>query len=118
MRHLAERQFGDKYEPMNPLSIALLAIVVALAGCSSGPISASNHTSATCDDLNQAIGGNSKEITSTAVNRGKVDNLSLPPWIPGGEKARSVIKNRQTAKIERLQAEQSGMRASRAQRCS
>lgn len=105
------------YGAMNQLRIVLVASVAALSGCASGQVSVSNYQSASCEDLNLAIGGNSKEISATGINRGKVESLSLPPWVPGGEKARSVIKGRQTAKIEKLQIAQSAMRSAREQRC-
>lgn len=96
---------------MKLLQHAVLA-AVALSGCAStgGP-------DTPCAKLNREIGDNSQAITGVAINRGKVDNLSVPFWVPGGTKAVSVITNRQTAKIEKLQADQSTTIAERNQTC-
>ena len=48
---------------------------------------------------------------------GNVDKLSIPFWVPGGAKAVSVIKSRQTARIEKLQAGQTAMYDARKRRC-
>ncbi len=94
---------------MRTVQITALA---ALAGCGSA-----KQPETPCATLNREIGGNSKGITTVALNRGKIDSLSVPFWVPGGAKAVSVIKNRQTAKIEKLQSEQSTMQIDRQQKC-
>jgi len=96
---------------MKPLQLAIIA-AAALSGCTStgGP-------ETQCAKLNREVGDNSQAITGVAINRGKVDSLNVPFWVPGGTKAVSVITNRQTAKIEKLQAEQSTTIAERNQTC-
>jgi hypothetical protein len=96
---------------MKKLQLAIL-VAVALTGCASkgGP-------ETPCAAINREIGDNSQAISGVAINRGKTDTLNVPFWVPGGTKAVSVITNRQTAKIEKLQAEQSTMLADRQQTC-
>jgi hypothetical protein len=43
--------------------------------------------------------------------------LRIPFWVPGGTKAVSIIKNRQTAEIEKRQGEQAAMYDARKRRC-
>ncbi|KQZ95331.1 hypothetical protein ASD64_18795 [Mesorhizobium sp. Root157] len=102
---------------MRTLQNAIVATVAVLAGCSSGRINATNFETASCHDLDNAVGRNSKEISAAAINRGKVGKLSFPFWVPAGPKLVSVIKDRQTANIAKLQAEQMGLGAARKQRC-
>lgn len=93
----------------------LLVALVGLSGCASGGVK--NPETAACTELNSALGDNAKAISDVAISRGNVDSLSIPFWIPGGKKAVSVITGRQTAKIERLKAEQTELDAARNRRC-
>lgn len=104
---------------MKALDIAIIAAVPILAGCASIGIGTGsrNPEAMACNEIDTAIGNNAKEISAVAINRGKVDNFSAPFWVPGEERAKSAIRQRQTARIEKLQAEQSAMRTSRTQRC-
>jgi len=99
------------YRAMKPLQLAVLT-AVALSGCASkgGP-------ETPCATINRKIGDNSQAISNVALNRGKTDALNVPFWVPGGTKAVSVITNRQSANIEKLQAEQTTMLADRDQAC-
>jgi len=94
---------------MRTIQIAALA---TLAGCASA-----KQVETSCATLNREIGENAKGISAVAISRGKVDSLDVPFWLPGGAKAVSAIKNRQTAKIEKLQSEQSKMLADRRLEC-
>ena len=98
---------------------ALIALLLVPAGCASqaGPASRMSYAKESCADLNASIGDTSKTITSVAVRRGKVDRLNIPPWVPGGEKAVTAVKNRQTRKIERLETNLDAMRGERQSRC-
>jgi hypothetical protein len=62
-----------------------------------------------CTAHNNAIGDKAKAISCVAISRGNVAKVGIPLWAPGRTKAVSVIKNRQTAKIEKLQEEQAAM---------
>ena len=103
---------------MKALQNAILIAVFVLTGCASNRISPSNFATAGCTHLNNAIGDRAKAISGVAISRGNVDRLSIPFWVPGGTKAVSVIKNRQAAKIERLQGEQAALYEARKRRCS
>jgi len=98
------------------LSVAAIA-VATLAGCASGSVDPSAYQTASCIDLDTSIGANSKEITATAVRRGKVDHWEPPFWMAGAKRGAEVVKNRQTAKIERLQQQGGAMTSERARRC-
>ncbi|MGB3644692.1 MAG: hypothetical protein WBG88_00385 [Mesorhizobium sp.] len=109
-RCLAEKRLSGMFPfMMRTVQIAALA---ALAGCASA-----KQPETSCATLNREIGNNSKGITTVALNRGKTDSLNVPFWVPGGAKAISVIKGRQTGKIEKLQSEQSTMLADRRREC-
>jgi hypothetical protein len=99
--------------------IAFATILLAPAGCASqvGPASRMSYARETCPDLNASIGDTSKTITAVAVRRGKVDRLNIPFWVPGGEKAVTIVKNRQTRKIGRLETDLDAMRGERQDRC-
>jgi hypothetical protein len=110
-RRLAEARIGGMFTAvMKTLQITILA--AALAGCAStgGPETA-------CANLNRDVGENAKGISRVAISRGNVDALSVPFWVPGGKKAVTVITDRQTARIEKLQARQTTLLADREQSC-
>lgn len=92
-----------------------IVLVPILAGCAS--LGGKGYETTACADLNNAIGDNAKDISNTAIGRGRVGNLRLLAWVPAGAKVVSVITKRQTAKIGNLQAEQTVMRTAREHRC-
>ena len=102
---------------MKTVQILTMAAAMALAGCTSGRVNGTNVEATACNNLNNAIEKNAKAISGAAISRGKVEALSIPFWVPGGTKAVSVITNRQTAKIEKLQAEQVASIAERDRQC-
>jgi len=100
------------------LAIGLFASV-ALTGCASrsGGADPLGYATASCPDLNVMIGDTSKEISAVAVSRGKIDRLNIPPWLPGGEKAVSALKDKRTRRIDRLDGQLQAMRTARQDRC-
>jgi hypothetical protein len=101
------------------LRTAGLCALVGLAGCAStvkgpGPL---GYAATSCPDLNVMIGDTSKSISSVAISRGKIDRLNIPFWVPGGDKAVSVLKDRRTRKIEKLEEQLEAMRSARRARC-
>ncbi len=98
---------------------ALLALSLA-AGCSSlgGTVSPAKYDSMTCAELNTAVGAISREISQTAITRGKVTNTSVPNWLLGGSRVKSAVANRETARIEKLKERQEAIVATRASRCA
>lgn len=100
-----------------------LALALALvSGCATqpgnGPADASKYGALSCSELNNEIGDTSKSISATAKSRGRVTAWNVPFWAPGGTKAIELIQDRQTAKIERLQAEQATIGAARRRSCN
>jgi len=100
---------------------AICAVLLPmLAGCASsgGSADPAAYAGETCADLNVAIGATSKEITSAAVSRGRIDRLNVPFWLPGGTRAVTALKDRQTRRIEGLEGNLAAMRQARKARCA
>lgn len=94
------------------------AFLLALAGCGSmKSVDPSQYASMSCPEIETAVGETSKAISAAGVSRGKINQLNLPFWVPGGEKAVSILRDRRTAEIERLQSRQQAILAARNQRC-
>lgn len=105
-----------------PLSLRTtgLCALVALAGCAStvGGADPLAYAAKSCPDLNVMIADTSKSISSTAISRGKIDRLNVPFWVPGGDKAVSVLKDRRTSRIGKLEDQLEAMRGARRAKCS
>lgn len=92
---------------------------ILLVGCAShGGTDPLGYATTSCADLNVAIGDTSKTISAVAISRGKIDRLNIPFWVPGGNKAVSVLKDRRTSKIEKLEEQLEAVRSARRARCS
>lgn len=98
-------------------SAAFILMALSLAGCGSTTVNPSAYQSASCVELNDAIGSNSKEISATAVRRGKVDSWEPPFWMAAAKKGAAAVHNKQTRKIERLQEQGGRLTGERARRC-
>lgn len=101
---------------MKALRNAILAATFIPTACAS-PLGSSNYDAMTCADLNIAMSDASKAVTQAAIARGNIDHASIPFWVPGGARAVSALKNRQTRQIERLQDQEAVIEAARKQRC-
>jgi hypothetical protein len=99
--------------PSNSLPVTALYLLF-LAGCAP-PIG--SRAGQSCAELDVAVGATSKQISAVAISRGKVDRLSIPFWLPGGQKAVSAVKARQTRRIERLDGQLASLRSERQSRC-
>lgn len=104
------------------ITLAALLVALTATGCASqigtsGKIDAASYAAMSCTELNNAVGANSKQISATAISRGKVSKWKVPFWAPGGDKAVTVIQDRQTARIERLQGEQAAIESVRVNTC-
>ncbi|BCM18273.1 hypothetical protein [Mesorhizobium sp. J8] len=99
-----------------PISIATLLLA---AGCSSttASINPTKYDKMNCPELNNAVGETATDISRTAIARGEVANTSVPNWLLGGERVKTVVANRESARIERLQQQQQVIVATRSQRC-
>ena len=102
--------------PQGPILVLAAAFAFALAGYASATRQAGTGESP-CAAVNVAIGETSKELSAAAVSRGKIENFDVPFWVPGGTKARAALADRQTRKIEELEAELAAQRQERAARC-
>ncbi|RWM18017.1 MAG: hypothetical protein EOR72_05535 [Mesorhizobium sp.] len=101
---------------------AILPVIAALlfaAGCSStaASLDPAKDDKMNCAELNNAVGDTATDISRTAISRGKVANTSVPSWLLGGERVKSVVANRDTARIEKLQQQQQAIIAARNKRC-
>ncbi|RUW33106.1 hypothetical protein EOA60_08240 [Mesorhizobium sp. M1A.F.Ca.IN.020.06.1.1] len=97
---------------------ALLPLTL-IAGCSSSvaSINPAKYDGMSCAELNNALGDTATDISRTAISRGKVANTSVPTWLLGGERVKTVVANRDTARIERLQQQQQAIITARKSRC-
>ena len=93
-----------------------------LAGCAStfggASVDASAYASMSCNELNAMLGSVSKELSRTAITRGKVARTDIPSWVPGGTRVASKVIDRQTAKIEGLQQQERAISSARDRSCA
>ena len=103
---------------VKPTAISIATLLLA-AGCSSTTtsISPAKYDKMNCPELNDAVGDTATDISRTAIARGKVANTSVPTWLLGGERVKTAVANRETARIDRLQQQQQVIVATRRQRC-
>jgi hypothetical protein len=102
-----------------PLRATSLSVLIVLAGCASraGGADPLGYATTPCTDLDVAIGDTSKSISSVAITRGRIDRLNIPFWVPGGDKAVSALKDRQSRKIDQLEGQLEAMRSARRAQC-
>ena len=93
-----------------------------LAGCSSlsgrGPVDPSAYASMDCNQLNDTVARTATSISQTGITRGKVAETNIPRWVPGGARVATKVTDRQTARIERLQEQQSATVSARDRACA
>ena len=101
------------------LTAISIATLLLAAGCSSttGSISPAEYDKMNCAELNNAVGDTATDISRTAIARGKVASTSVPTWLLGGKRVKTVVADRETARIERLQQQQQAIITARKQRC-
>ncbi|RWE74679.1 hypothetical protein [Mesorhizobium sp.] len=106
-----------KFTPTAILPMTALLLVVT--GCSSttASISPAKYDKMNCAELNNAVGDTATDISRTAIARGKVANTSVPNWLLGGERVKTAVADRESARIERLQQQQQAIVTARKQRC-
>ncbi len=78
----------------------------------------SAYASMTCNELNAMVGRVSRELSQTAITRGKVAQTDIPSWVPGGTRVASKVIDRQTAKIENLQQQERAIASARDRNCA
>src|SRR5690606_38975457 len=99
-----------------------IVVLFLLAGCSStgghGSMESSAYAAMNCNELNDTLAGVAGQISQTAINRGKVTQTNVPGWVPGGKRVASVVIDRQTARIERLQEKGDAVASARDRACA
>ncbi|MBB6408222.1 hypothetical protein [Mesorhizobium sangaii] len=98
----------------------LVITLFLVAGCSSigRSVDPAKYDSMSCTELNRALGGVARDISQTAVTRGKVANASVPRWLLGGARVKTVVTDRETARIDRLKQQEEALVSARARRCT
>ncbi|TPJ45621.1 hypothetical protein [Mesorhizobium sp. B2-7-1] len=101
------------------LTAISIATLLLAAGCSSttASISPAKYDKMNCPELNNAVGDTATDISRTAIARGRVAGTSVPSWLLGGERVKTAVANRETARIDRQQQQQQVIVATRRQRC-
>jgi hypothetical protein len=101
------------------LAAVLVPALCLVTGCSSiaGSVNPAKYDKMTCVELNNALGSTASEISQTAISRGKVANTSVPRWLLGGSRVKTVVADRETARIDRLRQQQDAIVAARARKC-
>jgi outer membrane murein-binding lipoprotein Lpp len=101
--------------------VGWIVTLFLLAGCSSisgrGSVDPSAYASMNCNELNETVAGLSTQISRTAINRGRVAQTNIPSWVPGGTRVATAVIDRQTAKIEKLQAQERTVSSARNSAC-
>ncbi|MET3591257.1 hypothetical protein ABID26_000636 [Mesorhizobium shonense] len=99
--------------------LPVIATLLFAAGCSStaASLDPAKYDRMSCAELNSALGDTATDISRTAISRGKVANTSVPSWLLGGERVKSVVANRDTARIKRLQQQQQAIVTARKSHC-
>jgi len=99
--------------------LPITAILLLGSGCSSTVASSDpgKYDKMSCAELNSALGDAATEISRNVISRGKVANTSVPTWLLGGERVKTAVTNRETARIERLQQRQQAIVAARKRNC-
>ena len=97
----------------------LMIALFLVAGCSSisRTVDPAKYDSMTCTELNSALGNVARDISQTAITRGKVVNTSVPRWLLGGSRVKTAVAGRETARIDRLKQQQEAIVAARANKC-
>ena len=99
--------------------LTLVPILFVIAGCTTlrGTADPAKYDTMNCTELNSALGTNAREISQTAITRGKVANTNVPRWLLGGSRVKTAVANRETARIDRLKQQQDAIAAVRARKC-
>lgn len=101
-------------------AIPLICSLVFVGGCASSfhaSFDAAKYERMSCVELNVAMGEVAKEMSATAITRGKVAKSNIPDWLWGARRFASTVTARQSAKIERLRQQQAAIAAARRSKC-
>lgn len=109
----------DKMKAISP-AISLICSIVFVGGCASpfhASFDAAKYDRMSCVELNVAMGEVAKELSATAITRGKVAKTNIPNWLWGARRVATTVTARQSARIERLQQQEAAIAAVRRRRC-
>ncbi|WP_192359985.1 hypothetical protein [Mesorhizobium mediterraneum] len=98
----------------------LICSLVLVGGCASpfhASFDAAKYDKMSCVELNVAMGEVAKEMSATAITRGKVAKTKIPDWLWGARRVASTVAARQSAKIEQLRQQEAAIAAVRRSRC-
>ncbi|AZN96784.1 hypothetical protein EJ066_05485 [Mesorhizobium sp. M9A.F.Ca.ET.002.03.1.2] len=98
----------------------LICSLVFVGGCASpfhASVDAAKYDKMSCVELNVAMGEVAKEMSATAITRGKVAQTKIPGWLWGGRRVASTVTARQSAKIEQLRQQEAAIAAVRRSKC-
>lgn len=98
----------------------LICSFVLVGGCASPfqtSFDAAKYDKMSCIELNVAMGEVSKEMSATAITRGKVAQTNIPDWLWGARRVASTVTARQSARIERLRQQEAAIAAVRRSKC-
>ncbi|TIP86311.1 MAG: hypothetical protein E5X63_12255 [Mesorhizobium sp.] len=99
---------------------ALICSLVFVGGCASAfhaSFDPAKYDRMSCVELNVAVGEVAKEMSATAITRGKVAKSNIPNWLWGARRVATTVTARQSAKIERLQQQEAAIAAARRRKC-
>ncbi|RUV58545.1 hypothetical protein EOA85_13525 [Mesorhizobium sp. M5C.F.Ca.IN.020.29.1.1] len=98
----------------------LICSLVFIGGCASpfhASFDAAKYDKMSCVELNVAMGEVAKEMSATAITRGKVAKSNIPDWLWGARRVASAVTARQSAKIEQLRQQETAIAAVRRSKC-
>ncbi|RWM92283.1 MAG: hypothetical protein EOR84_19715 [Mesorhizobium sp.] len=104
--------------PATPLTCSLA--IALLGGCASAfhaSFDPAKYDSMSCVELNVTVGEVAKELSATAITRGKVAKTNIPNWLWGARRVATTVTARQSARIERLRQQQAAIAAARRSKC-
>jgi len=103
--------------PAYPPPFAVFVTLAVLSACASSSVDISQTQSMSCADLDVSIGSTAKQISAVAMRRGNVRSYNVPFWLLGANRAKEALVDRDTRKVEELQAAQTQLTAERDRRC-
>ncbi|AZO65622.1 MULTISPECIES: hypothetical protein [unclassified Mesorhizobium] len=104
----------------NSIATLLIGSFVFVGGCASPfqtSFDAAKYDKMSCVELNVAMGEVAKEMSATAITRGKVAKTNIPDWLWGARRVASTVTARQSARIERLRQQEAAIAAARRSKC-
>ena len=99
------------------LHLPLLAVLLVLPAACSTSADYGNAQAMSCAELNNAVTQSSSDISRTAVRRGRIGNVDIPSWLPGGASTQQALVDRSTTRLDTERSAQADILAERNSRC-